>query len=175
MVKIEIAETTTELEKLLRLVEFVEVRERIQVIYWIKSDRVKTVTAISLLLGKHRTTISRWLNIYRAQGLKALLTKEKSSGRNKKITPLIEQSLKKSYKTQSNFIAIKKHIYGLKRAWYRNKLYGSSPAYTLSLKRKIEYFCYCSSNQYSRNKQDLKIFLRVVTNLIKIQIKLRCI
>ncbi|MGL5077244.1 MAG: helix-turn-helix domain-containing protein, partial [Waterburya sp.] len=78
MVKIQIAETTTELEKLLELTEFVKVRERIQVIYWIKSDRVKTVTAISLRLGKHETTIFRWLNIYRTQGLKALLNKGKS-------------------------------------------------------------------------------------------------
>lgn len=124
MVKIEIAETTTELEKLLRLVEFVEVRERIQVIYWIKSDRVKTVTAISLLLGKHRTTISRWLNIYRAQGLKALLTKEKSSGRNKKITPLIEQSLKKKLQDSEQF-----HSYKEAHLWLK-KEHGIEISYT---------------------------------------------
>jgi transposase len=115
MVKIEIAETTTELKKLLRLVEFVEVRERIQVIYWIKSDRVKTITAISLLLGKHRTTIFRWLKIYRTQGLKALLTKEKSSGRNKKITPFIEQSLKEKLQDPEQFHSYKEAHLWLKK------------------------------------------------------------
>lgn len=115
MVKIEIAETTTELENLLGLTEFVEVKERIQVIYWIKSDRVKTVTAISLLLGKHRTTIFRWLNIYRTQGLKALLTKEKSSGRNKKITPFIEQSLKEKLQDPEQFHSYKEAHLWLKK------------------------------------------------------------
>jgi transposase len=124
MVKIEIAETTTELEELLRLTEFIKVRERIQVIYWIKSDRVKTVTAISLLLGKHRTTIFRWLNIYRTQGLKALLTKEKSSGRNKKITPFIEQSLKKKLQESKQF-----HSYKEAHLWLE-KEYGIQISYT---------------------------------------------
>jgi transposase len=115
MVKIEIAETTTELKNLLRLTEFVEVRERIQVIYWIKSDRVKTITAISLLLGKHRTTIFRWLKTYRTQGLKALLTKEKSSGRNKKITPFIEQSLRKKLQGSEKFHSYKEAHLWLKK------------------------------------------------------------
>lgn len=124
MVKIEIAETTIELEELLRLTELIEVRERIQVIYWMKSDRVKTVTAISLLLGKHRTTISRWLNIYRTQGLKALLTKEKSSGRNKKITPFIEQSLKKKLQDSEQF-----HSYKEAHLWLKNE-HGIEISYT---------------------------------------------
>ena len=115
MVKIEIAETTTELEELLRLTEFMEVRERIQVIYWIKSDRVKTITAISLLLGKHRTTIFRWLNIYRTQGLKVLLTRRKSSGRNKKITPFIEQSLEKRLQESEQFYSYKEIHLWLKK------------------------------------------------------------
>ncbi|MGL5940329.1 MAG: helix-turn-helix domain-containing protein [Waterburya sp.] len=124
MVKIEIAETTTELEKLLRLTEFVEVRERIQVIYWIKSDPIKTVTAISLLLGKHETTIFRWLNIYRTQGLKALLNKGKSSGRNKKITPFIEQSLKKKLQDPEQF-----HSYKEAHLWLK-KEHGIEISYT---------------------------------------------
>lgn len=124
MVKIEIAETTTELEKLLRLTEFVEVRERIQVIYWIKSDSVKTVTAISLLLGKHETTIFRWLNIYRTQGLKALLNKGKSSGRNKKITPFIEQSLKNKLQDPEQF-----HSYKEAHLWLK-KEHGIEISYT---------------------------------------------
>ncbi|MGL6339101.1 MAG: helix-turn-helix domain-containing protein [Waterburya sp.] len=124
MVKIQIAETTTELEKLLELTEFVKVRERIQVIYWIKSDRVKTVTAISLRLGKHETTIFRWLNIYRTQGLKALLNKGKSSGRNKKITPFIEQSLKKKLQDPEQF-----HSYKEAHLWLK-KEHGIEISYT---------------------------------------------
>ena len=95
MIKLEITETTTELKELLRANEHIELRERIQVIYWIKSEQIKTIEEIASLLGKHRTTISRWLTIYRNRGMKALLIKEKSSGRNKIITPSIEESLNK--------------------------------------------------------------------------------
>lgn len=124
MVKIEITETTTELENLLELTEFVKVKERIQVIYWIKSDRVKTVTAISLLLGKHRTTISRWLKIYRQRGLKALLNKKQNCGRNKKITPFIEQSLKKKLQDPDQF-----HSYKEAHLWLK-KEHGIEISYT---------------------------------------------
>lgn len=107
MIKIEILETTTELKELLRSTEYLDVRERIQVIYWIKSQQVKTTEAIASLLGKHRTTISRWLNIYRDEGMKALLTKEKSSGRNKIITPFVEEILKQKLKDKDQFSTYK--------------------------------------------------------------------
>lgn len=107
MIKLEITETTTELKELLRANEHIELRERIQVIYWIKSEQIKTIEEIASLLGKHRTTISRWLTIYRNRGMKALLIKEKSSGRNKIITPLIEESLRQKLKDKDNFSSYK--------------------------------------------------------------------
>ncbi|MDJ0590844.1 MAG: helix-turn-helix domain-containing protein [Pleurocapsa sp. MO_226.B13] len=124
MIKIDITETSAELKELLKAAEYIDVRERIQVIYWIKSKQVKTTEAIALLLGKHRTTISRWLNTYRNEGMKALLTKEKSSGRNKIITPFAEESLKQKLKDKEQFSSYKEI-----QAWLQQE-HGIEMSYT---------------------------------------------
>ena len=87
VVKIEIKETVDELRQLLQSTETKEVKERVQVLYWLKSGQVQTTKAIANLIGKHRVTVSRWLSSYKAQGINALLTKGKSSGRKKKLNP----------------------------------------------------------------------------------------
>ena len=61
VVEIEILETIDELRELLRSSETQEVKERIQALYWLKSGQVKTTKAIANLIGKHRVTVSRWI------------------------------------------------------------------------------------------------------------------
>ena len=85
VVKIEILETVDELRELLRSNETKEVRERVQALYWLKSGQVKTTKAIASLIGKHRVTVSRWLSNYKVEGMNALLTKGKSSGRKRNL------------------------------------------------------------------------------------------
>ena len=90
MIKIEILETTTQIKELLRSPEFIDVKERIQMIYWIKTRQVITTETIALLLGKHQTTISRWLDIYRDEGMGSLLSQTKTSDPNEIITAITE-------------------------------------------------------------------------------------
>ena len=75
--KIAILETVEELKDLLSLINNQKVKERIQMLYWLKSKQVESENAIANLTGKHRTTISRWLRTYRS-GINALLAKGKS-------------------------------------------------------------------------------------------------
>jgi transposase len=84
--KIEIFETVEELKELLKSTENQAVKERIQALYWLKSQPVKTPLASANLVGKHRITGARWLSSYRTGGIKALLVKGKSSGTNKKLS-----------------------------------------------------------------------------------------
>ena len=46
VIKIEILETVDKLRQLLRSSETKEVKERVQALYWLKSDRVKTTKAM---------------------------------------------------------------------------------------------------------------------------------
>ena len=107
VIKIEILETVDELKQLLKSTANQEVKERIQALYWLKSERVKTTKAIASLVGKHRTTVSRWLSSYRTGGISSLLTKGKSSGRSRKLCPVIEESLKQELNEQQGFSSYK--------------------------------------------------------------------
>jgi transposase len=59
------------------------------------------------LIGKHRVTVSRWLSSYKEQGINALLTKGKSTGRNKKLSPPVEASLKQELTDEQGFSSYK--------------------------------------------------------------------
>ena len=107
VIKIEITETVDELKELLKLTENQESKERVQALYWLKSEQVKTIEAIANLIGKHRTTVSRWMSSYRIGGIKALLTKRKSSGRNRKLSSSVEESLKQELKDTEGFSSYK--------------------------------------------------------------------
>ena len=105
--KIEISETVEELKDLLSLINNQKVKERIQMLYWLKSKQVESENAIANLTGKHRTTISRWLRIYRTGGINALLAKGKSTGRSRKLNSQIEESLKQELQDEEGFSSYK--------------------------------------------------------------------
>jgi transposase len=107
VIKIEIAESAPELKKQLNLSQNSEVKERIQVLYWLKTNQVKSTGAIASLIGKHRTTVSRWLSKYRKGGLKGLLEVKKSPGRVPKITPSVEEKLIQELQDPEGFSSYK--------------------------------------------------------------------
>jgi putative transposase len=93
IIKIKIWESELELLELLKQWENQEVKERIQALYWLKTKQVESTGAIASLVGKHRTTVSRWLSRYRRGGIKTLLHKGKSSGRKSEVTPELENKI----------------------------------------------------------------------------------
>ncbi len=107
VLKIEISETVEELKKLLNSTNNHKVKERIQMLYWLKSEQAKSENAIANLIGKHRTTISRWLRTYRKGGMNALLIKGKSTGRSKKLNSEIEENLKQELQDPEGFSSYK--------------------------------------------------------------------
>lgn len=78
-----------------------------QTLYWLKSGQIKTVSEIANLIGKHRTSVSRWLSSYRTGGIGTLLSKGKSSGRKRKLSPLVEESLKQELQDAEVFSSYK--------------------------------------------------------------------
>lgn len=107
VLKIEISETVEELKNLLNSIENQKVKERIQTLYWLKSEQVESENAIANLTGKHRTTVSRWLRSYRSGGINALLVKGKSTGRSRKLNSEIEESLKQELRDPEGFSSYK--------------------------------------------------------------------
>jgi transposase len=103
VVKIEIAESAETLKELLKQAVTPKAKERIQVLYWLKTKTVETVEQIAVLLGRHRVTVQRWLSQYRQQGIEALLEEKRSPGRPCHIPVAIVKRLEEELANPEGF------------------------------------------------------------------------
>ena len=105
--KIEISESIEILSDLLKQEKDLKKKERIQALYWIKSNLVESVENLAALSRKHRTTVSRWLSSYREGGIETMLDIYKSSGRKPDIPLEIQQALINELTEQEGFSSYK--------------------------------------------------------------------
>ena len=101
--KIEIAESKGELKKLLKQEKTGSGKERVQVLYLLKSQKVKTVKEVAEMIGRNRVTVQDWLAKYRTGGLEKLLSKKVGKGRPRKIPQWAEKALDKRLKENQGF------------------------------------------------------------------------
>ena len=112
VLKIEIVESESTLKKLLTQQKSAKTLERVQVLYWLKTKQATSVEHLAAMLGRHPTTISRWLRKYRRGGLKGLLTISSSSGRPAGIPPEAIARLKEELSDPEGFSS-----YGEIKTW----------------------------------------------------------
>ena len=84
---IKIHESVEELGKRLKLATTASGKERLQMLYWLKTGQVKSRKELVKLLNRGEATITRWLNCYRRNGLNELLTIHKPPGATPKVPP----------------------------------------------------------------------------------------
>lgn len=101
--KIEIRESVEELHELLRKQKTVPNLERIQVLYLLKTGKVKTISEVAVVLGRTRVTVQRWLKKYQESGIKGLLTQKKSPGRPAIISGKVREKLEKELQESAGF------------------------------------------------------------------------
>ena len=99
---IRINESEAELEKLLRQSHKLKDKERLQVLYLLKSKQLK-VKEIAQVIGKHRGTVHRWLSKYSQGGIDALLSFKYSSGRKSVLPPWALNALEKQLQQPQGF------------------------------------------------------------------------
>lgn len=117
VVKIEISESLAELKKLLSAQKTGQTKERLQVLYWLKSGLSQSVDELGARVGRHRTTVSRWLSLYRTGGITKLLNIKKSTGRRRKLDSEIEKCLVEELKDPEGFISYEEVQKWLKALW----------------------------------------------------------
>lgn len=90
---IDIKEGAEELEVDVRQQKTARIKERVQALYLIKVQHMDICT-IAKTLGKHRSTIQRWLADYRLGGIDAVVELGTSTGRTRLIANWAVASLK---------------------------------------------------------------------------------
>jgi transposase len=85
---IAIRESLEELGERLRQVEQPLLKERLQVLYWLKQAHAPSISQIAVAIGRHRGTVQKWLALYQAQGLEALLVVKPTPGGGNRVIPL---------------------------------------------------------------------------------------
>lgn len=91
--KLEIREGEADLKALLRGQKTASAKERVYLLYLLKSEQVKSVTEAARLLGRHRVTLERWLGRYRQGGMSQLLSPRRKGGRKCQIRDEADQKL----------------------------------------------------------------------------------
>lgn len=101
--KIDIQESEAELKLLLTQEKGASGKERIQVLYLLKTKRAKTVTEAAEIIGRNRVTVQDWLTKYSQGGMEKLLEKKVATGRKSVIPDWAEKALEKRLQEEQSF------------------------------------------------------------------------
>ncbi|MDJ0715859.1 MAG: helix-turn-helix domain-containing protein [Prochloraceae cyanobacterium] len=83
---LKIKETPFQLQEILNKQKTITSYRKIQALYWLKTEQIKTVQDIANALGVHRGSVQRWFKKYKDEGLESLLTIRKKTGRPSSIS-----------------------------------------------------------------------------------------
>lgn len=114
--KLEIAESLEELKTLMLQQKTAAGRERLQLLYLLKSEPTRTVVEWVPLVGRDRTTLQRWLAKYRQGGLSRLLAPRTGQGRKQGIPPEAQAKLRQYLEQAQGFSS-----YGEIQQWLKQE------------------------------------------------------
>lgn len=128
----EIKESLEKLRDRLRIEKRARIKQRIQVLYLLKTQRAHTILDIAQILAIHRATIGRWLRWYELGGLEGMLEIRTKPNRQSLIKPVILEDLRKRLKEPEGFRSYRE-IY----LWLREE-YGLDIAYR-TVHQRVRY------------------------------------
>jgi transposase len=124
--KLEITETEADLKQRLRTQKTASDKERIQLLYLLKSGQATTIQSAATLLGRHRVTVQEWLRLYRSGGLAAMLEHKPRTGRRQSIPQWAQEALNQRLRQSEGF-----NSYGEICQWLETQLGISAPYKTV--------------------------------------------
>ncbi len=114
---LEITESEDELKALLRTQKTASSKERIQLLYLLKSGQAETMQQAAKLLGRHRVTVQKWAQRYREGQLEALLSHKPRVGSKSTLPDWAEAALRQRLEHPDGF-----ESYGAIQQWLASKL-----------------------------------------------------
>ncbi len=113
---LDIKESSEELKHLLDKQTSVQMKERLQALYLLKTGTLSTLQELSSVLVRDPSTIYRWFQKYKQEGLEGLLKPYKSLGKTTTIPTAAMGKLKQYLEEYEGFIS-----YGEIQAWLKEK------------------------------------------------------
>lgn len=101
--KLEIKESPEELKDLMEKQTSVQTKERLQALYLLKTGTISTLQELSSVLVRDTSTIYRWFQKYKKQGLDGLLKQYKSAGKKPAIPQEAIERLKQRLEESEGF------------------------------------------------------------------------
>ena len=101
--ELEIKENAEYLEKTLKNARNASHKERLQILWWLKSGQVRSHQELGQRLARNPSTITRWLQKYRQQGLAGLLEIKKPPGQVATINGEVLEALKARLNSPEGF------------------------------------------------------------------------
>lgn len=105
--QVEIKESQEELEKAVKYAQKASSKERLQMLYWLKSGQVTSREAIASRLGRDEATITRWLRKYKDGGRKGLLEVKQAPGKEPIVSGENLERLKQRLEESKGFQSYK--------------------------------------------------------------------
>jgi transposase len=124
--KLELTETETDLKQRLRTQKTASDKERMQLLYLLKTEQAPTVQEAAALLGRHRVTVQEWLRLYRRGGLAAMLGHKPRTGRRQSLPQWAQEALQQRLHQSEGF-----NSYGEICQWLETQLGITAPYKTV--------------------------------------------
>jgi transposase len=110
--QVEIQETVEELAHRLERASTGTSEEKLLLLYWIATKKIRTRQELAAMLKRDESTIYRWLKTYKQGGITALLTVKKAPGKAPHVPPEVREKLIKKLQEPTGETS-----YGKLRLW----------------------------------------------------------
>ncbi|MCT7952994.1 helix-turn-helix domain-containing protein [Ancylothrix sp. C2] len=115
--EVEIAESQQELEKALKNASTASSKERLLLLYLLKSKQVISRQELAQLIGRDNATITRWIRKYKDEGIVGLLEVKQAPGKIPLVRGANLERLKQRLQEPRGF-----HSYGEIKQWLLDEL-----------------------------------------------------
>ena len=110
--RVEVHESIEELRHRLAHARSATTKERLQMLYWLKTQAITTRQELSLRLGRNESTVYRWLQRYQQGGINGLLEVKTPPGKPSLISAEVTNQLKERLSQPQGF-----NSYGQIQQW----------------------------------------------------------
>jgi transposase len=121
--RLAIAQSAEILEQQLKNSRTASQKERLQMLWWLKTGQVTQHQTVAERLGRDRSTVTRWLQKYRQGGLSELLALKSAPGKSPHLSPEALERLQERWRQPPGFKSYGEIVEWLNQTYQLNLTY----------------------------------------------------